>query len=113
SAGYSTQAGSASTDRICTPCANGRFSTTQNAATCKAWTVCTARQNQTQAGTSTSDVVCVDKPICSTAPDRACSTDCPCASGEGVCTLSNQCVAGSSCVAGSGKKVGRSGNTCL
>jgi uncharacterized membrane protein len=31
----------------------------------------------------------------------------------GVCTASNQCESGSSCVAGSGKKVGRSGDTCL
>jgi hypothetical protein len=113
SAGYSAKAGSTTADRTCTVCPNGTFSTTENAAMCKAWTTCTANQTQTQAGTTTTDVVCVDKPVCSTAPDRTCTTACPCASGEGVCTASNQCVAGSSCVAGSGKKVGRAGNTCL
>ncbi len=65
------------------------------------------------AGTPTKDAVCVDKPVCSTAADRACSVDCPCASTEGVCTKDEQCVSGASCVAGSGKKVGRTGNTCL
>jgi hypothetical protein len=112
-AGFSTTNGTASSDRVCTPCASGKFSSTKNAATCKAWTVCSASQNQTVAGTATSDVVCVDKPVCSTAPDRACTTQCPCASAEGVCTAGNQCVAGTSCVADSGVKVGRAGNTCL
>lgn len=65
------------------------------------------------AGTATSDVVCVDKPVCGTASDRTCTTQCPCASTEGVCTANNQCASGASCVAGSGKKVGRTGDTCL
>ena len=53
------------------------------------------------AGTATSDVVCVDKPVCETAKDRTCTTQCPCASAEGVCTASNQCLNGATCVAGS------------
>jgi hypothetical protein len=108
-----TAAPTATTDRQCAACSSSTFSTQANATTCKPWTVCSANQKQTMAGTATSDVVCVDKPVCSTAPDRVCSVDCPCASGEGVCTASNQCVSGASCVAGSGKKVGRSGDTCL
>lgn len=113
SAGSSATSGTASKDRVCTACPSGKFSTTQNAAVCAPWTVCGSNQNQTKAGTSTSDAVCVDKPVCSTAADRACTTDCPCASSEGVCTANNQCVSGATCVAGSGKKVGRAGNTCL
>lgn len=56
---------------------------------------------------------CTNKPVCSTAPDRVCTVDCPCASGEGTCTASNQCTSGVSCVVGGGKKLGRTGNTCL
>jgi uncharacterized membrane protein len=108
-----TGAPTTTTDRQCAACTNGTFSTTVNAASCKAWTTCTSSQNQTMAGTATSDVVCVDKPVCPTASDRTCTTQCPCASGEGVCTANNQCASGSTCVAGSGKKVGRTGDTCL
>lgn len=108
-----TAAPTTASDRQCAACASGSFSTQVNALACKAWTPCTASQNQTMAGTATSDIVCVDKPVCSTAPDRTCTTQCPCASSEGVCTASNQCASGSSCVAGSGIKVGRTGNTCL
>lgn len=108
-----TAAPTSTTDRQCAACSAGTFSTQTNASTCKSWTPCGSNQKQTAAGTATSDIVCVDKPVCSTAADRTCSVDCPCASGEGVCTASNQCVSGASCVADSGKKVGRAGNTCL
>jgi hypothetical protein len=100
-------------DRTCNPCTAGTFSSAVNAASCKAWTACSATQTQSKAGTATSDVLCVDKPVCETAKDRMCTTQCPCASAEGVCTASNQCVSGATCVAGSGKKVGRAGDTCL
>ena len=112
-AGYSAVAGSATKDRTCNACASGFFSTTTNAASCSAWKTCTSAQTLTNAGTSTSDAVCTDKPVCGTAVDRVCTVDCPCASGEGVCTASTQCSSGVSCVVGGGKKVGRSGNTCL
>ena len=108
-----TAAPTSVTDRQCAACSSGQFSTQVNSTSCKAWTVCSATQNQTMAGSSTSDVVCVDKPVCSTATDRTCTTQCPCASGEGVCTANNQCASGATCVAGSGKKVGRTGDTCL
>lgn len=108
-----TAAPTATTDRQCAACASGAFSTQVNATSCKAWSVCGSNQKQTAAGTATTDVVCVDKPACNTAPDRTCTVDCPCASGEGVCTASNQCVSGATCVPGSGKKVGRAGDTCL
>jgi uncharacterized membrane protein len=112
-AGFSATAGSALKDRTCKACSSGTFSTTTNAAACQAWKVCSANQNQTKAGTSTSDVVCTDKPVCGTAANRTCSVDCPCAAGEGVCTASTQCSGGATCVSGGGKKFGRSGNTCL
>jgi hypothetical protein len=108
-----TAAPTATTDRQCAPCSSGTFSNQVNATSCKTWTVCGANQKQSAAGTPTSDVMCVDKPVCSTAADRACTIDCPCASGEGVCTNNNQCASGASCVAGSSKKVGRAGDTCL
>lgn len=108
-----TAAPTATSDRQCAPCSSGTFSTQVNATGCKAWTVCGANQKQSAAGSSTTDVMCVDKPVCSTAADRTCSTDCPCASGEGVCTNSNQCASGASCVSGSSKKVGRAGDACL
>ena len=101
------------TDRQCAACSSGTFSTQVNASTCKAWTACTSAQTQSVAGSATTDIVCVDKPVCSTAKDRTCTTQCPCASAEGVCTASNQCLSGATCVAGSGKKVGRAGDTCL
>src|SRR6478752_1353709 len=100
-------------DRACRACSAGTFSDALNAASCKAWKTCTSSQTQTMPGSATSDVVCVDKPACSSAKERTCTTQCPCASAEGVCTASNQCVSGSTCVAGSGKKVGRAGDTCL
>lgn len=113
SAGSRATQGSASHDRACTACEHGTFSTTTNAASCTAWTTCGPNQNQTVEGTATSDVVCVDKPICDTADDRVCTVECPCASGEGVCTNSNQCESGASCVGDGGKKFGRSGATCI
>jgi len=107
-----TAAPTATTDRQCAACTSG-FSTTNNATSCSPWKTCSGNQTLTKAGTSTSDAVCTDKPICGTAVDRVCTVDCPCASGEGVCTASNQCTSGVSCVVGGGKKMGRSGNTCL
>lgn len=77
------------------------------------WTVCKSGESESIPPSLTSDRVCVDKPGCETAKDRLCTTQCPCASAEGVCTTSNQCVSGATCVAGSGKKVGRTGDTCL
>ncbi len=112
-AGFSATSGSASKDRVCTACGTGTFSSVQNAASCKAWTTCTASQNQSKAGSATSDAVCMDKPACSTAKDRTCTAACPCASAEGVCTANDQCASGTTCVSGSGKKVGRTGDTCL
>ncbi|HKO46435.1 MAG TPA: hypothetical protein VJV79_01850 [Polyangiaceae bacterium] len=108
-----TAAPTATTDRQCAACSSGTFSNQTNASACKAWTACTASQTQSVPGTTTSDIVCVDKPVCSTAKDRTCTMQCPCASAEGVCTNSNQCLNGGTCVAGSGKKVGRTGDTCL
>jgi TNFR/NGFR cysteine-rich protein len=108
-----TAAPTTATDRQCAACSSGTFSTQVNASTCKAWTPCTASQTQSTPGSTTSDIVCVDKPVCSNAKDRTCTTQCPCASAEGVCTNSNQCVSGATCVGGSGKKVGRTGDTCL
>ena len=105
-----TAAPTATTDRRCAPCPAATFSVEENATTCNPWTPCDDEHEQTEAGTATSDVVC---DACSTAADRACSEDCPCESGEGVCTSDEQCVSGASCVAGSGKKVGRAGDTCL
>ena len=56
-----TAAPTATSDRKCAACIAGQFSTQVNS-TCKAWTVCTATQNQSMAGTATTDVVCVEKP---------------------------------------------------
>ncbi|MEO6598378.1 MAG: hypothetical protein ABIQ16_00800 [Polyangiaceae bacterium] len=112
-AGFSAAAGSATKDRTCNACAAGFFSTTTNAGSCSAWKTCSSNQTLTKAGTTTSDAVCTNKPTCGTAVDRVCTADCPCAGGEGVCTASTQCASGVTCVAGSGKKVGRTGDTCL
>ena len=108
-----TAAPTTTTDRQCAACSAGTFSTQTNATSCSAWTACTSNQTLTKAGTSTSDAVCTDKPACGTAVDRACTVDCPCASGEGVCTANNQCASGASCVVDGGKKMGRAGNTCF
>lgn len=49
-----------------------------------------------------------------TGADRTCTSDCPCGTGEGVCTANNQCDSGLSCVSGAGAKFGFPGNdTCL
>lgn len=112
SAGSWAAPGNATMNRTCTECTNGTFSTTTNVASCKTWTACTSNQEQTVAGTSTSDVVCVDKPVCDTHSDRECTDACPCPSGEGVCTNSTQC-SNAICVEDGGKKFGRSGDTCI
>lgn len=101
---------SAASDRVCSTCGAGKYARGQD---CVALTVCTADQYESTPPTATSDRECTDKPVCGTDPERTCTVDCPCPSGEGMCTASNQCEAGASCVAGSGKKVGRDADTCL
>lgn len=103
----------ATKDRSCTGCAAGTFSATENATVCQAWRTCGAGESQAMAGTAKTDVVCADEAGCSTAKDRACTSECPCASGEGVCTANAQCAGGATCVEGSGIKVGRAADTCL
>jgi len=45
---------------------------------------------------------------------RTCTSECPCGTGEGVCTANNQCDAGLACASGAGSKFGFAGNdTCL
>lgn len=53
-------AGNATTDRSCSPCAAGRFSTTQNAASCQTWQNCSAGKYVETAGSSTADRVCTN-----------------------------------------------------
>ncbi len=85
----------------------------RDGATCRDLTVCADDELEETPPTAVSDRVCVDERGCSTAPDRECSVECPCDSGQGVCTADDQCKSGATCVSGSGKKVGRSGDTCL
>jgi hypothetical protein len=51
-------AGSTTTDRSCSNCAAGQYSTTQNASSCSAWSNCAAGSYVATAGTSTSNRVC-------------------------------------------------------
>ncbi|HKO53356.1 MAG TPA: SBBP repeat-containing protein [Polyangiaceae bacterium] len=54
-----TVAPTASTDRQCAACEAGKYSTTQNAASCDAWATCTwATGGVAQAGTASSNAVC-------------------------------------------------------
>src|SRR6478735_8506969 len=61
-AGYSAVAGTSTNDRTCTACTSGLFSATTNAVACTPWKTCTSSENQTKAGTATSDVECTAKP---------------------------------------------------
>src|SRR5690606_32621765 len=48
----------ASSDRVCAPCAAGTFSATSNATSCQAWTNCQPGTRVNQAGTSTTNRTC-------------------------------------------------------
>ena len=50
--------GSTSSDRSCTPCSDGTFSTTMNAVTCQTWRTCAAGTYVSTAGTLTRDRAC-------------------------------------------------------
>lgn len=93
----------------------------EDGSVCRPLTTCAADECEAAPPKRDRDRVCakgaecdrVEEPECSTASDRECTAECPCASGEGVCSASDQCVSGASCVPGSGNKVGRSEDTCL
>ncbi len=55
---------------------------------------------------------CLDCPT-TTASSRQCTTECPCAAGEGRCAANTDCKAGFVCALGTAVKYGFSGNTCL
>jgi hypothetical protein len=55
---YVAQAGTSTTDRICSPCLYGTFSTGFNATACLPWSNCAAGTVQTGAATATSGPVC-------------------------------------------------------
>src|SRR5690606_11747424 len=55
-----TTAGDDVTDRTCADCADGTYSSEENAEVCVVWTECTAAQLEEQAGTDTTDAVCTD-----------------------------------------------------
>ena len=81
---YVASEGTATTDRVCTSCLSGTFSTTQNATSCAAWTACSP-------GSYVSSVP-------SPTADRACAT---CASGtysngsnQSTCLPDGVCPAG-------------------
>jgi hypothetical protein len=57
-----TASGTARTDRACTWCAPGSYSTQTNASTCVAWTDCPAGQYVRRTGTRTSDQSCASCP---------------------------------------------------
>jgi hypothetical protein len=55
---YVASEGDATTDRTCTACALGRYSSTVNAPSCSAWTICVAGQSIGTVGSATADRVC-------------------------------------------------------
>jgi hypothetical protein len=73
--------GSGTSDRVCSPCAAGTYSSTANASSCTSWTTCTAGEYESAAGTSTSDRVCSPKNTDGT----VCTADLECQSGGCEC----------------------------
>lgn len=59
---FAPQAGNATTDRSCSPCPSGQFSTQSNVASCTPWTVCGAGEQEGTAGTATRNRTCVAAP---------------------------------------------------
>jgi hypothetical protein len=57
---YVMSAGNTTTDRTCTACGAGTFSTTQNASSCVAWSNCAAGTYVQTAGSSTSNRSCAN-----------------------------------------------------
>ena len=80
-------AGSPTTDRECTDCPAGEFSTTQNAASCQQHAVCVAGQYVTGAGTATTDQTC-DPCAAGTYSDTTNVTTCT------TCTPGTYCASG-------------------
>jgi hypothetical protein len=78
---YISTEGTGISDRICTPCAAGTYSSTANASSCTAWTTCTANEYEDAAGTSTSDRVCLTK----NADGTVCTADLECQSDGCEC----------------------------
>ncbi|MFM2154060.1 MAG: hypothetical protein RL199_2495, partial [Pseudomonadota bacterium] len=92
------------TDRVCSACAAGTYSTTTNAAACTAWTVCSAGQYMQTAGTAGSNRVCAGCTeiancasglTCTTATDQTCATCVTNHSGGGTNRCYVNCAKGS------------------
>ncbi len=60
--GYIEELGDAVTDRLCTECPDGQFSTDTNVLTCQRWQQCSPGTYVETEGSSTSDVTCVGCP---------------------------------------------------
>ena len=59
---YISTNGTSTSDRACTPCGTGTYSTTANAFSCTAWTACVAGQKIAANGTASTDRTCVACP---------------------------------------------------
>ena len=55
---YVSQSGSPTTDRACSPCASGSFSTTTNAAACSTWSTCPAGSQVVTPPSASNDRLC-------------------------------------------------------
>ena len=93
--------GTGTTNRVCTPCSSGDYSTTNNEDSCTPWTNCTVGQYIATNGTSTADRACIS---CSTgkysmgANEGSCIDWTACVAGQkvfanGTTTTDNACVA--------------------
>jgi hypothetical protein len=113
---YVLTSGTTTTDRPCTTCANGTYSTTSNQASCTSWSTCTAGTYVSASGTTSSDRICSPCPngtYTSTTNQGACLPQGTCATGTeqtaaGTSTSPTQCAAcqsGSYCAGGTASKV--------
>ncbi len=113
---YVANDGSTTTNRSCSACGVGAFTTTNNAAICTGWTICAAGSYVSTTGTTTSDRACTP---CSSGTytslqnQMSCSPVGSCAAGTeqtaaGTTTSPTQCAAcpaGTYCAGGTTAKV--------
>ncbi len=93
--------GTAASDRTCTSCASGSFSTTANAASCTSWTSCAAGSYVSASGSATTDRVCsacTSGSFSTTADASACTAWTTCPAGtyvtqQGSTTSDRTCTA--------------------
>lgn len=105
-----------------TTCAS--YPTDTSAANCKAFGRCDTAETYCTPDFESADVPCGDGRVCdgagacivdcpSPGPERACTRECPCETGEGTCESNDQCAEGFVCTRDAIAKLGFPSASCL